>query len=270
MIFAGGQNLAGRIALCGAVFLALAGAAFLSGCKGNTRAAGVERRTGKPPVVAARLMSASADGERNDPLSSKMWREAEWWPLVAPANTARTTPASRATVLYDAGTLYVAVINDVPEWGTEEQDTVSLYIDTHGDGKEVLQVTTDARGGARAAWIRASTPVGPQEDGGPNIGYPLDIRPDIQVRGMTARVGRGLADGREAWTVVLALPVTGMPPLMQALPAPGAHWRFNVLRSVMRRGEQYQGNLSPVYVNAQAASAYRMAELEFVGMTNGE
>jgi hypothetical protein len=264
MIFAGRQNLVGKCAPCG-ILVALVGVALLSGCKGNTQAASAGRHTGKPPVVAARLM-ATGGAERNDPLADTMWREAEWWPLVAPANTARTTPPSRAAVRYDAGTLYVAVINEMPEAGVEaEEDVVSLFIDTSGEGKEMLQVTTDGGGGIRATWIRASTPVEPREDGSPNVGHPLDIRPDIRVAGLGAKVGRGLSGGREAWTVVLAVPVTGMPAVMQALPEPGKRWRFNVLRSVTQRGEQYQANLSPVYVNAQAASAYRMAELEFAG-----
>jgi hypothetical protein len=267
MIFAGGQNLVRGCALLGATLMAVAGVTLLPGCKGNTSAAaGVDRRTGKPPVVVARAAGVSDGAGPADPLSSDVWREAEWWPLVAPANTLRTTPASRAAVLYDAGTLYVAVINELPAAGREAaQDTISLYVDTAGAGKEVLQVTTDARGATHCAWIRSSIPVGPLEDGSPDIGHPLDIRPDLQVPGLAARVGEGLVEGRAAWTAVFSVPVAGLPPLMQIAPGTGVHWKFNVLRKMTRGGEHTQSNLSPVYVNAQAVSPYRMAELDFAG-----
>jgi hypothetical protein len=267
MKFAGGQSIARRCALLGAILIAGAGIALLSGCKGNTSAAAsVERRAGKPPVVVARKAGVSGDVGRADPLTDKVWREAEWWPLVAPANTSHTTSASRAAVLYDSGSLYVAVVNVLPEAGQEAaQDAVSLYVDTSGEGKELLQVTTEAQGTTRCAWIRSNVAVAPLEDGSPDMGYPLDIRPDFQISGLTARVGEGLVDGRAVWTTVFVVPVGGMPALMQIAPSPGGHWKINVLRRVMRGGEQLQSNLSPVYVNAQAVSPYRMAELDFVG-----
>jgi hypothetical protein len=267
MIFARRQNLVRSCALLGAILTTVGGAALLGGCKGNTSAAAsVERRTGRPPVVVARAAGDSGDIGRTDPLSDQVWRGAEWWPLVAPANTAHTTPASRTAVLYDSRAIYVAVINDLPEAGQEfAQDGVSLYVDTSGEGKELLQVTTDAQGTTRCAWIRSNVAVAPREDGSPDIGYPLDIRPDFQVQGLTARAGEGFVDGRAVWTTVFEVPVAGLPALMQMAPAPGGHWKINVLRRVTQGGEQWQSNLSPVYVNAQSVSAYRMAELDFAG-----
>jgi hypothetical protein len=261
------HNVLRCCALWGVTLIAGGGAALLGGCKGNTQAAAInERLAGKPPVVAARHGTPLGVAGQADSLLSSAWGKAEWWPLVAPANTAHTTPASRAAALYDAGTLYVAVISELPEAGREAaQDVVSLYLDSSGKGKEVLQVTTDMRGVTRCAWIRSGVAVGPLEDGAPDLAYPLDIRPDFQVRGLAARVGQGLAEGRAVWTVVFTVPVAGLPVLMQSVPGPGARWKFNVLRTLTRGGGQYQANLSPVYVNAAAASAYRMAELKFVG-----
>jgi hypothetical protein len=267
MIFASEQNLVRRCAMLGATLTALAGAALLTGCKGNTSAAAnLDRRTGQPPVVTAQAIGQTSDVGLANPMTSSVWKEATWWPLVAPANTSHTTPASRAAVLYDADTLYVAVVNEMPVTGREPaQDAVSLYVDTTGEGKEILQITTDAQGVTQCAWIRSSVPAAPREDGSPNMGYPLDIRPDFKIGGLKTQVSRGVADGRAVWTVEMAVPVAGMPPVMQVLPGSAAHWKFNVLRAMTRGGEQYQANVSPVYVNAQAVSAYRMAELAFGG-----
>jgi hypothetical protein len=262
MIFAIGHNSFRSCALLGATLLVGMGVALLPGCKGNTRAANVDR-TGQTPMVMARAIPASRIGLA-DPLTSEVWKAADWWTLAAPANTPRTTPTSRTAVLFDAGTLFVAVVNELPEAGrAATEDVVSVYVDTAGKGKEVLQVTADAQGMTRCAWIRSSVPVGPKEDGSPNTGYPLDIRPDFKVTGLATYPGHGVVDGHAVWTIVVAVPVTGMPPLMQALPGSEAPWKFNVLRTMTRGGEQYQANLSPVYVNAQAVSAYRMAGLAF-------
>jgi hypothetical protein len=160
----------------------------------------------------------------------------------------------------------VAVISELPETGREvTADVISLYVDTAGKGKEILQITTDARGVTQSAWIRSNVPAEPKEDGSPNLGYPLDIRPDFKIDGLTTRVGQGMVEGRAVWTVTMAVPVAGMPPVMQVVPGSAQSWKFNVLRTITRGGAQYQANVAPVWVNAQAVSAYRMAELTFEG-----
>jgi hypothetical protein len=247
--------------------MAAAFAALLGGCKNNTSSAATpERRVGKPPVVRPQFAQGPLCDA--DPVSSPVWRAAAWWALAAPANTARTTAPAQGAVLFDEDTLYVAVINDLPPFtDADSRDAVALFLDTKGEGKELLQVTVDSSGQTQCAWIRTGAAIEPLADGSPNLGYPLDVRPNYPLAGLGVQVRQGVFEGRPVWTAVLAVPVAGMPALMQVLPAKDTHWKFNVLRMYMvgtgSRGDVMQANLSPVYVGAQAVSPYRMAELDF-------
>jgi len=93
------------------------------------------------------------------------------------------------------------------------------------------------------------------------------VRPDYQLAGLRAQVRRGTCDGRPVWTLELAVPVAGLPALMQTPPVKDAPWKFNILRTCQSgtsgQRQVLQSNLSPVYVNAQAVSPYRLAELDF-------
>jgi hypothetical protein len=257
--------------LAGLSLAALGVSALFAGCKGNTTAAAtVERRVGKPPVVVAR--DSGVDVREADPLTSEVWKQAAWWEMTAPANSSQTTPRTRGATLFDGGTMYVAVVCGMPEIGESVKgDAVTVFVDPAGEGRELLQLTVDAQGTARSAWIRSNAAIEPLEDGSPNVGYPLDVRPNVKVGGLWTRVRKGNLEGREVWSVVMAVPAGGMPGVMQVPPAAGGHWKFNVLRTMVRvapggeREEQVQGNLSPVYVGAQAFCPYRMAELDFVG-----
>ena len=267
MNHAGTHHWARHGALLGATLIAAGFAALLGGCKNNTSSAATpERRVGKPPVVRPQFVQGPVRDA--DPVSSPVWRDAAWWALTAPANTARTTAPAQSAVLFDEGTLYVAVINDLPPaTDADSRDAVALFLDTKGEGRELLQVTADSSGQAQCAWIRTDAAIEPLADGSPNLGYPLDVRPNFPLAGLDVQVRHGVFEGRAVWTVVLAVPVAGMPGLMQVLPTKEARWKFNVLRMYMvgtgSRREVMQANLSPVFVGAQAVSPYRLAELDF-------
>jgi len=273
MILAGKDFRAPHPALGAATLIAIALAAPLAGCKNNTSSAATpERRVGKPPVVIAQY--APEDPRAADPLTSPVWQNAAWWTLSAPANTTHTTTPGKAALLFDDAALYVAVICDLPASADPDgpadpdgRDGISLFLDPKGQGRELLQVSADSTGTTHCAWIRTSAAIEPLEDGSPNLGFPLDVRPDCQFPGLDAQVRRGILNGRPVWTLQLAVPVAGMPALMQALPAPDAPWKFNILRTCLTgtggQREILQSNLSPVHVNAQSVSPYRMAELDF-------
>jgi hypothetical protein len=267
MNHAGRHHVAGSCALLGATLMAFGAAALLGGCKNNTSAAAtIERHAAKPPVVTAHFASNPLTAA--DPFASSLWQAASWLDLVAPANTPRTTPPGKTAILFDHTTLYVAVICDLPLTADADgRDAVSLYLDTRGEGRELLQVTADSTGRTQCTWIRSGSAAAPLEDGSPNLGFPLDVRPDYQLAGLNAQVRQGTYEGRPVWMLALAIPVAGMPALMQTPPTPDAHWKFNIVRTcITGTGEHraiLQSNLSPVHVNAQAVSPYRMAELDF-------
>jgi len=267
MIRAGSYLRARHAALWGVALIAVACAAPLAGCKNNSSsAATVEHRAGKPPVVVAQFAPDSLLDA--GPLSSPAWQNAAWSPLIAPANTSRTTAPTKAAVLFDAATLYVAVISALPTAPDPAgPDAVSLFLDTKGDGRELLQVSADSAGTTRCAWIRSNVAIEPLDDGSPNLGYPLDVRPAYQLAGLNAQIRTGVFEGQPVWTLTLAVPVAGMPALMQVPPANDAHWKFNILRTYLADGAGQravmQSNLSPVYINAQTVSPYRMADLVF-------
>ena len=252
--------------LSGAALMAVGSVVLLGGCKGNTTAAAnVEHRTQKPPVVLANR--ASENMKAVDTLTSTAWRQA-MLPLVAPANTLRTTTPTRAAVLFDDTTLYVAFICEKQTTGGTSRDSVSLYLDPLNQGKELFQVTVDSTGSTRCAWLRSSEPAEPLENGAPDLGHPFWTVPDIAVKGLWTQVREGADQGNAVWTAQVALPLAGLPALLQAKPAVGSHWKFNLVRTFttldgQRVVDQSQSNLSPFYVNAQAVSPYRLAELEF-------
>lgn len=252
--------------LSGATLMAVGTVVLMGGCKGNTTAAAiVEHRTEKPPVVLANR--TVEDMKAADPLTSAAWRQA-MLPLVAPANTLRTTAPTRAAVLFDDGTLHVAFICEKQATGGASRDVVSLYLDPLNQGKELFQITVDSKGSTRCAWLRSSEPAEPLENGAPDLGHPVFSVPDIAVKGLWTQVREGTDQGNAVWTAQVALPLAGLPALLQAKPAAGMHWKFNLVRTFttldgQRVVDQAQSNLSPFYVNAQAVSPYRLAELEF-------
>jgi len=256
--------------LSGLTLMAAGSAALLGGCKGNTTSAAiVEHRVGQPPIVIAQR--ATEDMRQADPLSSPAWQRA-MMPLNAPANTPRTTAPTRGAVIYDDKTLHVAFICEKPTHtggsAAECRDVVSLYIDPLSTGTELFQITVDSTGQARCVWSRCSEPAEPLEDGSPNLGLPVSVTLDVPVKGLWTKIGEGMDKGNAVWTAQLALPVAGLPTKLQVKPEVGTHWKFNLVRTFTTMNgklplDQAQANLSPFYVNAQAVSPYRLAELDF-------
>lgn len=255
-------------ALLGAVSLALT----VGGCNGNSTSASPTTRppVGIPPTVTAYF--APENVRTADPLGPGAWRSAAWTTLTAPANTLRTTATSRAAVLFDATTLYVAFINHrQPPAAVSLKDGVSLYLDTRtgADGREMIKVSVDATGEPSCTWVRMSAPPAVRPDGSPDLGHPVSTIPDVTIPGLTARVGEGSFDGSPVWTAVVAIPLKTLPLPLRTSATPGAHWKFNLMRSVVTdwgtpRAEQLQANLSPVYVGAQEFAPNRLAELVLV------
>jgi len=250
--------------LAGAVLLSAVGAALLGGCKGNSTAAAMVRRE---PVTAAPVSVPWAKGDvlHADPMSSDLWKSATIVALGAPANTEHTTLPCRAKLLVDSQHLYVAFISErADEPAGLDRDLVSLYLDNsrEKDGREIVQLSAGPGGQITCNWIRAAVAAEPRPDGTPDLTHPVSMIPNWKVEGLVAAVGNGELDGKPAWTVVMAIPIDRLPLPFRTMPAMGARWKFNLMRTVMAEGDLLQANYSPVAVGAQAVSPYRMAELD--------
>jgi len=244
-----------------------------AGCKDkSTSAAPPEKRTGAPPLVRATLITTPSWTGQSDPLDDAVWAKANWYLLQSPMNTSRTTPPVRAAMLYDADALYVAFVSDTapPPPSPIAKDIVSVFLDTSSaaNGTETVQISVDVTGQHRCTWIRASIPATPKDDGSPELSHPLNRIPDHAVKGLTAAVRSTTLNGTPVWTTVITIPLKNLPiPLRPSSPATGQRWKINLLRTITTAdtgsgSQQLQANLSPVHLNAQAVSPYRMAVLE--------
>jgi hypothetical protein len=251
--------------LCAAI--AAAGSlALLSGCKGNTTSAAIlEKVVTPPPTVTA--LPAAAQAGLADPLTDLPWVGTHFFTFVSPINTDRSAPPARAAFLYDSSMLYVAFVSDTGT-AAADQDTVSVYLDSSaaGDGTQLLQVAVRHDGAASATWMYASSPAMKREDGSPNFQHPLATVPNYRVEGLSVKRRDAQEHGHRVWTAVVGIPLKEVPLPLRSSPQPGTHWKVNLLRTVTAEtaggGRQlFQSNLSPVYVNAQPVSPYRMAEL---------
>jgi hypothetical protein len=264
----------------------VAGSALFAGCKGNTSAAAYpETIVAKPPVVAVKRLPAALPAEmvtavcQENPATGALWQSATWAPFVAPIGTAATTPATRGAFLYDDGNLYVAVIcRKSTVISPEMSDSLSIFLETHDEGKELLQIAVNLDGAesvsdaARSCepqvnWFRTTAPAQPLETGGPDFATPVDRRPNLRLPGIDAIVHEFSEQGFDAWSVVLKIPSASLPGPLRATPG-GTPWKANLIRTLAvtshgKRVQQTQSNLSPVYPAAQSVSPYRLATLEF-------
>jgi hypothetical protein len=262
--------LASRWRLLAAMVLVAGSSVQLMGCKGNTTsAAGVGRVVGKPPVV--RAMTIQGDAAHADPLNAAIWQDSQngpWLSLTAPTNTTRMTTRTEAKVLFDDQMLYVAFINEQEVTTTSAlgaRDQVALFLDTTpaGKGMEMMEISVDSAGGpAVCTWIRSATPAVPLDDGSPDLGHPVSLIPNVSVPGLVSQVREGTKDGHAIWTAVIAVPINNLPLPLRTSALANARWKFNLVRTVKTGGGVLQSNLSPIQVNAQPVSPYRMADLE--------
>ena len=270
MKFPGAHNLSlyGSPALVAALLIT-SSAVFLPGCRNSTTAAATPSRVvGKPPAV--HVFAASGDAGHADPLLSPLWQSTQngaWLSLTAPINMTRMPTPSQAKILYDDDALYIAFINEQEISSTSAlgaKDEIAVYLDTTdaGKGTEMLAVSVGSTGGpAACTWVRAATPAEPRDDGSADLGHPVSLIPNIAVSRLTAQVREDTRDGRAVWTAVLTIPLSSLPLPLRTEINPDAHWKFNLIRTVRTGGGILQSNLSPVQINAQAVSPYRMADL---------
>jgi hypothetical protein len=258
------------LVLLSATLLAGGSVALLSGCKGNTSAAAMmERSVTPPPTLHAYPLTAGQP--LADPTLAPVWSNARWLPLVAPANTDRTTAPASAAVLYDARYLYVATISNVPA-GPVVLDTVSIYLDSSaaGNGADMLNLTVNAAGSVSSAWIRdAEPPTKGRDDGTPDFFHPVSRIPDVAIPGLLIKTFQGTQNGTPVWSAVVAIPLKSLPLPLRSSPLAGTSWKLNLLRTTLLPDtgsgvEQRQANLSPIFVGSQPVCPYRMATLELV------
>ncbi|MCL2641232.1 MAG: hypothetical protein FWD53_10335 [Phycisphaerales bacterium] len=261
---------------CIGTVLVLVGGVPLVGCKDKpTTAANPDKSVGPPPLVlATRVAMTDWKASESDPLSDPVWGQANWYLLLAPMNTSRSTPPVRVAMVYDADALHVAFVNDSvpPPPAPVARDVAAVFLDTSkaANGTEMVLVTVDSAGLCRCTWIRAGTPAVAKEDGSPEMSHPLDRLPDYAVKGLGAVVHHTTLNGEPVWTSVVTIPFKTLPLPLRVTSSPplgGERWKINLLRTITTAdsgngSQQLQANLSPVYLGAQAVSPYRMAVVE--------
>ena len=257
------------------------------GCKEHSAPASAGATLPPAPVLHAEAVTVNPLD--CNPLTSSLWRRANWSHLVAPINDTRGAPPTQVACAYDATQLYVAFIcadNEVylgaPAKNPWERDSVELWIDTaavpHVDssgrpesapraaGCEVMRVVATPQGEAFTYWYRAASPPKPRDDGSPDFTHPISMISNVQVQGLKVKAASGVLEGQRVWTAVVALPLAKLPAQMRTHPEAGAHWHANLIRNDWIKTSEgthdlLQSNFAPVYQSAQAVSPYRMADL---------
>ncbi len=132
----------------------------------------------------------------------------------------------------------------------------------------MMKISVDSAGQASSSWVRVSDP--PQtarQDGSPDLGMQVFTIPNVKIEGLWTHVEQGnrLEQGIRVpvWAAVVGVPLKKLPTPLQATVSEGAHWKFNLIRTVMLwpGSERLQSNLSPVYVGEQEFAPYRMAKM---------
>ena len=259
-----------------AVVLSVAAVAALglaAGCKNNPPAV---ESGGAAPVAIPVLHALPASGEvlKAEVLTSPLWRGAAWMNLSPPLNDTRTTPSTRVACLYDAEKLYIAFAGATTE-GRPGGTTAAVLLDSSKlqNGTEFFEISVDPETVGDASirgmvWHRPTLPPAPNPDGTVNYTIPVSRVTGFGIKDLQVVAGKGQVDGQAGWTVVFAIPMRTLPGPLKGTPAAGVHWRVNLLRQDELGGglgagrrEVVQGNLSPVFLGAQAVMPYRMAEL---------
>ena len=280
----------------GGLGLAVLSALLLTGyvgCKGDSAPAPTNGHNASARTVL-HVLPTTAD-PMADPLSAPAWRYVHWTTLTPPLNDSHLPPFTRVAALYqnkslvengrsvEAGFLYVAFVCAAPELNaanlSSEHDMAEVWLDTSAaqNGTEFFSLSVNPAGQTWRNWYRSSLPPKPKADGSPNLTHPISRMPDYPVPGLLSKVGQGSVNGEKVWTVVLQIPLKGLPlPLRppQALAKEGARWQVNLLRSywVGKEGqprELLQANLAPVHRACQGFSPYRMADLLLEGNGSG-
>ncbi|HVT82054.1 MAG TPA: hypothetical protein VHM90_15535 [Phycisphaerae bacterium] len=118
---------------------------------------------------------------------------------------------------------------------------------------------------ATCNWLRSNAAAQPLEDGAPDLGFPVNIFPKIEVQGLWAREFKGDAGEK---VVVIGVPLANLPGPVRFAPSSATSWKVNVIRTILIPREdghrqRLESDLSPIYSGAQAVSPYRMADLRF-------
>jgi hypothetical protein len=252
-----------------AILFAGCAVALFPGCKNTTDAAMAQKAVTAPPTLF--VDRAAADPRNANPLSDPIWTSASWYTLTAPSNTTRTTPPVRAALLYDTANLYVAFVSDTvpPPAAPIARDMVSIFLDSSQvcNGTEIAEISVSSDGKAACNWLRNTSPAQMKDDGSPDGNHPYQTIP-VEVKGLFGKAGTASENGATVWTAVIAIPLGQLPQPFRRAPDPSALWKINLLRTIITADtgsgpEQFQANLSQVYVGAQPISPYRLATLRF-------
>jgi hypothetical protein len=262
----------------GGMLCLLAAAVMSGGCNDNTTTAAgpISGVIPPPPVIHAHAVAEAADPAALE----SAWATAEWTTFSPPTNARTTTPPTRAAILYDKANLYVNVVAHThAAAGDDHKDTLSLFLDTHGDGREILEISLELNDTATSSstdkttpiftWFRA--PAGSiahaNEHGTLDPVLPVDRFPNIRVTGVTCELRDSTENPHPIKSAVLGIPLRSLPaPFQDNLPG-GAPYKMNVIRAISavadgKHASDLQSSLSPVPLGA-TSYPQRMADLQF-------
>jgi hypothetical protein len=203
--------------------------------------------------------------------SNAVWRGAQWVALTPATRETRSLPPTHVACVYDADNLYVAFAGVK---GAAKSSTVSVWLDSSAkqNGTELMEIsaeigelsgTSPTAVTTQAIWHRCVS--APETREAPDFSIPMDhIRETANY--LKVNRGKGTVEGKEAWTLVLAIPFKSLHFPQTVTPAAGFNWRFNLLRqdkipTGSGPDEMVQANLSPVHAGAQKVMPYRMATM---------
>jgi hypothetical protein len=211
-----------------------------------------------PEVVVPRATSELAiDG---------LLDEADWGralrtdAFVNATDGSQGAPSTKARLLYDEATLYVAfecdddhlhstfTKRDEPLW---TQDAVEVFIDPRGRGRDYYEIQVSPAGTIFDTLVHSH----PRRDDS----YDAGAKAAVQIRGSL----NDESDVDQGWTVELAVPLTGLGGAKVDL---GVSWRLNMFRlDDRRRGRAFLG-WSPPLANTTHIPA-RFAKLSFAPLS---
>jgi hypothetical protein len=239
----------------------------LNACTNNVSPAETKSETPATTIYSANLTKGNPlDGlpDHNSPV----WRAANWTLLKKATNENKQLPETRVACVYDANNLYVALVG-VPSAAGASQVSIWLDCSAKQNGTELIEIGTQAgfgvTNGMKTEVMRHRSVKAPEIRETPDFTLPMDHIAETTnflkiVRGKTA------IEGKEAWSVVMAIPYKALHFPPNFTPTAGYNWRFNLLRTdtttaVNGATEVVQANLSPVHAGAQHVMPYRMGTM---------
>ena len=270
--------------LLGVVLLAGSLLSVWPGCKdGSTGSASAPNRDGRvrPVALEALPLKASRHAMTN-PLAAEVWKDAQWFRLDKARSIRIAGAHTKIAAVFTPADLYIAIVatgpyqavGKVPTDQLWKQDCSEIWLDTSRkqNGTNFFELVVSPTGRTHGVWHRSSTAPTPTSSGAPDLNHPYGLIP-WSIQGLRVKIGTGSWRGRNAATVVVKIPIAGLPRPLRFISKSGGRFRVNVLRYIWRanpggRRRLAQYSLFPVPPEAQAFAPYLMGRLALISSSD--